>query len=58
MIGGWFVMQWAIAKSHENIGERGEKLREKGRYIGHESEPQNRALASVLAAVEQGGKQR
>ena len=85
MIGGWFVMQWTISKSHENIGERGEKLRQKGRYvapllrsfslfgatprtappppppafppvhtiattryIGQESLPQNKALASVL----------
>jgi len=27
VIGGWYVMQWAISKSHESIGERGEKLR-------------------------------
>ena len=24
---GWFVMQWAISRSHENIGLNGEKLR-------------------------------
>ena len=28
VVGGWYVMQWAISKSHENIGLRGEKLRE------------------------------
>mmetsp|Transcript_6391 Transcript_6391/g.9739 ORF Transcript_6391/g.9739 Transcript_6391/m.9739 type:complete len:152 (+) Transcript_6391:152-607(+) len=26
IIGGYNVMQWAISKSHESIGERGEKL--------------------------------
>lgn len=26
VIGGWYVMQWAISKSHESIGERGERL--------------------------------
>ena len=26
IIGGYHVMQWAISKSHESIGERGEKL--------------------------------
>lgn len=25
--GGWYVMQWAISKSVDEIGERGEKLR-------------------------------
>ncbi|CAB9518005.1 expressed unknown protein [Seminavis robusta] len=29
VIGGYHVMQWAISKSHEEIGERGEKLRNK-----------------------------
>jgi hypothetical protein len=27
VIGGYYVMQWAIGKSHENIGRRGEQLR-------------------------------
>jgi hypothetical protein len=26
IVGGYNVMQWAISKSHESIGERGEKL--------------------------------
>lgn len=26
IIGGYFVMQWAISKSHESIGEYGERL--------------------------------
>lgn len=29
LIGGWNVMQWAISKSHESIGVRGEKLEKK-----------------------------
>ena len=33
MLCGWFVMQWTISKSHENIGEGGEKLRQKGRFV-------------------------
>ena len=24
VVSGWYVMQWAISKAHENIGERGE----------------------------------
>jgi hypothetical protein len=26
VVGGWYVMQWAISKSHESIGMHGEKL--------------------------------
>lgn len=26
VVGGWYVMQWAISKSHQSIGERGEYL--------------------------------
>ena len=26
VVGGWYVMQWAISKSHDSIGERGELL--------------------------------
>lgn len=26
VVGGWHVMQWAIAKSHASIGEQGERL--------------------------------
>lgn len=26
IVGGWYVMQWAISRSVEEIGERGEKL--------------------------------
>jgi hypothetical protein len=26
VVGGYYVMQWAIHKSHESIGERGERL--------------------------------
>mmetsp|Transcript_31272 Transcript_31272/g.67039 ORF Transcript_31272/g.67039 Transcript_31272/m.67039 type:complete len:148 (+) Transcript_31272:42-485(+) len=29
VVGGWYVMQWAISKSVEEIGERGEKLQHK-----------------------------
>ena len=29
VVGGYAVMQWAIGKSWESIGERGEKLRQK-----------------------------
>ena len=29
IVGGWYVMQWAIGKSVDEIGERGEKLRHK-----------------------------
>ncbi|KAL3767869.1 hypothetical protein ACHAWO_013688 [Cyclotella atomus] len=29
LVGGWYIMQWAISKSVEEIGERGEKLRHK-----------------------------
>merc|ERR1712071_156653 len=29
IIGGYQVMQWAISKSHESIGEKGEKLKQK-----------------------------
>ena len=29
VVGGYFVMQWAISKSHESIGERGELLKVK-----------------------------
>ena len=27
VVGGWHVMQWAIGKSHDSIGPKGEKLR-------------------------------
>ncbi|KAL3816233.1 hypothetical protein ACHAXA_002179 [Cyclostephanos tholiformis] len=27
VVGGWYVMQWAISRSVNEIGERGEKLR-------------------------------
>ncbi len=26
VVGGWYVMQWAIGKAHDSIGEKGEKL--------------------------------
>jgi len=26
VVGGWYVMQWAISKSHASIGEQGERL--------------------------------
>ncbi|KAL7536865.1 hypothetical protein ACHAXR_007443 [Thalassiosira sp. AJA248-18] len=29
VVGGWYVMQWAISKSVDEIGERGEKLQHK-----------------------------
>ena len=29
VVGGWNVMQWAIGRAHDSIGERGEKLRVK-----------------------------
>jgi hypothetical protein len=29
LVGGHYVMQWAISKSHESIGEQGEKLQVK-----------------------------
>lgn len=29
VVGGYAVMQWAIGRSHESIGEKGEKLRVK-----------------------------
>jgi len=29
VVGGYAVMQWAIGRSHDSIGERGEKLQEK-----------------------------
>mmetsp|Transcript_9216 Transcript_9216/g.11620 ORF Transcript_9216/g.11620 Transcript_9216/m.11620 type:complete len:145 (+) Transcript_9216:68-502(+) len=27
VVGGWHVMQWAISKAHDSIGEKGEKLK-------------------------------
>lgn len=27
VVGGWYVMQWAIGRAHDSIGERGEKLK-------------------------------
>ena len=27
VVGGWHVMQWAIGRAHDSIGEKGEKLR-------------------------------
>jgi hypothetical protein len=27
IVGGWQVMQWAIGRAHDSIGEKGEKLR-------------------------------
>mmetsp|Transcript_9949 Transcript_9949/g.12535 ORF Transcript_9949/g.12535 Transcript_9949/m.12535 type:complete len:151 (+) Transcript_9949:40-492(+) len=27
VVGGWNVMQWAIGRAHDSIGEKGEKLR-------------------------------
>ena len=27
VVGGWYVMQWAIGKAHDSIGEKGEKLK-------------------------------
>jgi hypothetical protein len=36
LVGGHYVMQWAISKSHESIGERGEKLEIKDiQNLGH-----------------------
>lgn len=29
VVGGWNVMQWAIGRAHESIGEKGEKLKVK-----------------------------
>jgi len=29
VVGGWYVTQWAVGKSHEYIGEHGEKLETK-----------------------------
>lgn len=29
VVGGWHVMQWAIARAHDSIGERGENLAQK-----------------------------
>lgn len=29
VVSGWFITDWAVKKSHENIGERGEKLKVK-----------------------------
>lgn len=27
VVGGWSVMQWAIGRAHDSIGEKGEKLK-------------------------------
>jgi len=50
LVGGYYVMQWAIGKSHENIGERGEKLRGRSDLQNWDSatRSQNAALQSLL----------
>ena len=38
VVGGWNVMQWAIGRAHDSIGEKGEKLRIKEVHgIGNQS---------------------
>jgi hypothetical protein len=34
VVGGYWVMQWAISKSHETIGKRGELLDENLKIVG------------------------
>jgi hypothetical protein len=49
VVGGYYVMQLAIAQSHKNLGANGEKLR---KPVGDLATlEQNRALGATLAAV-------
>mmetsp|Transcript_11100 Transcript_11100/g.16300 ORF Transcript_11100/g.16300 Transcript_11100/m.16300 type:complete len:139 (+) Transcript_11100:253-669(+) len=48
IIGGWNIMQWAISKSHESIGEQGEKLETKQiEGIGDKRRLENGELQNV-----------
>lgn len=52
VVGGWYVMQWAISRSHENIGQNGEKLRDRRDLLGGKNNiglhKQNDQLAGML----------
>lgn len=48
IVGGYFVMNWAIAQSEKNIGVNGEKLRNR-RDLCHENiAKQNAGLDKIL----------
>jgi hypothetical protein len=56
VVGGYYVMQWAISKSHESIGVKGEKLRQKEiQGIGDKRLLQSGELQTVGGAQGFGG---
>lgn len=56
VIGGWYVMQWAISKSHDSIGEFGEKLPVKQvQGIGQKTLDASGAMVNVGAGGLGGG---
>mmetsp|Transcript_9892 Transcript_9892/g.25145 ORF Transcript_9892/g.25145 Transcript_9892/m.25145 type:complete len:96 (+) Transcript_9892:23-310(+) len=48
VVGGYYVMQWAIHRSHENIGVDGEKLRDRKDLRVGDVAGQNAALRAML----------
>ena len=49
IIGGYYIMQAAIAQSYHNLGARGEKLLERGQQPhGGETRQQNKQLQTIL----------
>ena len=51
LVGGYFVMSWAIEQSEKNIGVNGEKLRSR-QDLGHSNiKKQNEGLDRVLRSA-------
>jgi len=49
IVGGYYIMQWAIGRSHDSIGEAGEKLRDRDGFKQHDTvESQRAALQKIL----------
>ena len=51
IIGGYYVMQWAIGRSHASIGDRGEKLRDSGYAPSAGEDAQKAALQRTLDEI-------
>ena len=48
IVGGYYIMQWAIGRSHESIGESGEKLRERDGFAVHSDVASQRAALQKI----------
>ncbi len=56
LVGGYFVMNWAIEQSHKNIGVNGEKLRSRHDLENGNTAKQNEGLGRLLRSAESTGK--